>query len=230
MSRRHLNLAAAPFVNTRPVIRLSVLLWLVGLVFLAGNVWLYWDFLTGRNDVHARLVEVDRSIATEHERIGALDRELAGFDLEQQNDQATFLNDRIERRRFSWSRLFDELTEILPQDVRLQSLRPISMNERGAKAGRPRTAPELAEGDRVILDIQAQARTDQAILAFVDALFADSSFEKPDLQRQALENDNLIGFTLDVIYRPPSADRATAPAPAPAAPPPAPAAAPEGSS
>ncbi len=104
------------------------------------------------------------------------------------------------------------------------------MNERGAKAGRPRTAPELAEGDRVILDIQAQARTDQAILAFVDALFADSSFEKPDLQRQALENDNLIGFTLDVIYRPPSADRATAPAPAPAAPPPAPAAAPEGSS
>ena len=202
MSRGHLNLAAQPFVNTRPVVRLSILLWVVGLLFLAGNVWLYWDFLTGRSDVHARLAQVDRSIAAEHQRIGALDRELAGFDLEQQNDQATFLNDRIERRRFSWSRLFDELTAILPKDVRLHSLRPAPAAE-GASRGRrvSRKSQADQEGGRVLLNITAQARNDKAILDFVDALYADPSFENPDLQRQATENGGLIGFNLDVIYR-----------------------------
>ncbi len=205
MSRGYLNLAAQPFVNTRPVVRLSILLWLVGLLFLAGNVWLYWDFLTGRSDVHARLAEVDRSIASERQRIGALDREIAGFDLEQQNDQAKFLNDRIERRRFSWSRLFDELTAILPKDVRLHSLRPAPAEEGKTTAGRrvSRSAQADQAGDRVLLNITAQARKDQAILDFVDALFANPSFENPDLQRQATENGGLISFNLDVIYRHP---------------------------
>ncbi len=207
MSRGHLNLAAEPFVNTRPVIRLSVLLWLVGVLFLAGNVWLYWDFLTGRSDVHARLAEVDHSIATERQRIDALDRELAGFDLEQQNDQASFLNDRIDRRRFSWSRLFDELAAILPRDVRLQSLRPAGVEDNTARRRQSRSTQDEVKGDRVVLNIDGEARTDQAILDFVDALFAEPSFEKPDLQRQAKENDKLIRFSLDAIYRPPAADR-----------------------
>lgn len=213
MSRRHLNLAAQPFVNTRPVVRLSVLLWLVGFVILAGNLWLYWDFLTGRNEVHARLAQVDHSIGAERQRVVALDRELAGFDLARQNDQASFLNSRIERRRFSWSRLFDELAGILPQDVRLQSLRPVPAEEGARVAGRARTVSGIGGGDRVILDVDAQARTDQAILDFVDALFADPSFERPDLQRQATQDNKLIGFSLDVAYRPPSGDEAAGRAP-----------------
>ncbi len=222
MSRSHLNLAAKPFVNTRPVIRLSVLLWLLGLVFLAANVWVYRVFITGSGDVHTGIAEVDRSIVAERQRIEALDRKLAGFDLAQQNDQASFLNDRIESRRFSWSRLFDALTAILPQDVRLQSLRPVSVGDSKRTSRRSASAEEPVKSDRVVLNIDAQARTDQAILAFVDALFADPSFESPNLQRQAKLDNGLIGFSLDVVYHSPAAGQGAEPAPAaPQAAPPA---------
>ncbi|HUP42082.1 MAG TPA: hypothetical protein VM599_02610, partial [Thermoanaerobaculia bacterium] len=66
---RALDLAARPFVNRRPVVRLALLLWLAGGALLAGNLWLYWDFLAGRGDVHARRLEVEEAIAIEERRI-----------------------------------------------------------------------------------------------------------------------------------------------------------------
>lgn len=212
MSRAAIDLSARPFVNRRPVVRLSLLLWLVGALLLAGNVWLYWDFIAGRGNLHAQLREVDEGIAIEERRISSLSQELTSFDLGAQNEQVTYLNQRIDQRRFSWSRLFDELSDLLPRDVRLTDLAPASAGDEQRRVRRSRTT-EPTEPGRVGLTITGHARNDQAILDFVDALFADPSFERPNLTQQR-EREGVIEFDLWVLYdagRPLDADVLDAP-------------------
>lgn len=202
MSRPVLNLAAEPFVNRRPVVRLAVLLWIAGVVLLAVNAWLFRDFLVGRGDVHARLQEVRESIDVEERRIAALTEELTSFDLGSQNAQVQYLNQRIAQRRFSWSRLFDRLAEVLPQDVRLRTLTPSTDADGRSSRTLDQEAPPLARG-QVLLSIRGEARSDEDVLELVDALFADAAFEHPNLSRQATTDRGLVEFQLDTVYNAP---------------------------
>lgn len=205
---RTLNLARRPFVNRRPVVRLALLLWVVGALLLAGNVWLYWDFLVGRGDVHARRAQVEEGIRAEERRIAALEEELATFDLPAQNRQVEYLNQRIVRRQFSWSRLFDELEEVLPRDVRIDRLSPVTAE--GGDRRRARRPDDGAGLDQVLLRIDAQSRSNQAILELVDALWAEPDFESPNLLQQSDVEGGLVRFQIETIY--------DSPAPEPAAP------------
>lgn len=200
MSRAYINLARDPYVNSRPVVRLAILLWVLGALLLAGNVWLYWDFLAGRGDTHARLRQVETEIAEARERLVELDRSLADLDLADQNRQVAYLNERIERRHFAWSRLFDKLAGLLPDDVRLTSLSPAT-GEAGSGRSRSRGGIEI-ESDEVLLSIDAEARDDESILRLVDALFADPAFRRPSLQSQRRQDNGLIRFDLETVYRP----------------------------
>lgn len=206
MSQALLNLSTRPFVNLRPVVRLSVVLWVLGALLFAGNLWLYWDFLVGRGDVDARRREAGKAIAVEQRRIEALSSELAGYDLAAQNEQVRYLNQRIEERRFSWSRLFDELAELLPQEVRLTSLQPTAEEGGSVRSGRTRSRARVEAGavseGQVLLKIEGHARSDEAILGFVDALFADRDFERPNLLQQTRERGGPIRFDLEVFYQP----------------------------
>lgn len=204
MSQALLNLSARPFVNLRPVVRLSLVLWVVGLLLLAANLWLYWDFLVGRGDVEARRRQAGEAITVEQRRIDALSSELAAFDLAAQNEQVTYLNQRIRQRRFSWSRLFDELAGLLPQEVRLTRLQPSAGQDAGSRSrsrGR-RGASPVREG-QVLLEVEGLARADEAILELVDALFADPDFDRPNLLQQARDQaSGAIRFGLQVYYQP----------------------------
>lgn len=209
MSRSYLNLARQPYVNTRPVVRLSIVLWLIGAVLFAGNVWLYWDFLAGRGDTHKRLAEVATEIDQTRGRIAALDSELAGFDLADQNDRVDFLNTRIERRHFSWSHLFDALSGLLPDDVRLTRLTPSSLDD--GPSSRRRSARTSTDDDKgVSLTIQAVAKTNDSILTLVQRLFEDPAFAATSLIQQRLGQGGLIEFDIDTTYDPGRPERAAA--------------------
>ncbi len=207
---RTLNLARRPFVNRRPVVRLALVLWVVGSLLLVGNVWLYWDFLVGRGDVHARRTQVEEAIRAEERRIAALEEELATFDLPAQNRQVEYLNQRIVRRQFSWSRLFDELEEVLPRDVRIERLSPVTTEGEGRRrARRPSRRPDdEAALDQVLLRIDAQSRSNEAILELVDALWADPDFERPNLLQQSEIEGGLVRFQIETIYDSPAPDPA----------------------
>jgi len=200
VSRSYLNLASAPYVNTRPVVRLSIVLWLIGGLLFAGNVWLYWDFLAGRGDTHARLEKVADEIDSTHGRIASLESELAGFDLADQNDRVEFLNTRIDRRHFSWSQLFDTLAELLPDEVRLTRLAPSSVD--ATAGGGRRSTPDSGDDGKVSLGIHGIARTNDSILVLVDQLYEDPAFDDTTLTQQRDVQGGLIEFDLDTIYDP----------------------------
>lgn len=194
-----LNLAREPFVNLRPIRRLTWLLWGLGALLLVINIVVYWRFFTGQGQRMDRLEDLEAGIERERAEISRLEQELEGLDIEELNEQAVFLNGRIWQRIFSWSELFDRLAEVLPDDVHLSRVSP-SISWSGS-ADRARASTGSAS-ESVYLGITGVAKSDTALLALVDKLFAHPSFVRPDLAREAKKSQQQFDFTLDVIYLP----------------------------
>ena len=84
------------------------------------------------------------------------------------------------------------------EDVRLTRLAP----ERKRTIGR-REDEEDPTDNRVRLVIQAESRSDDGHLDFVERLFAHTSFEDPDILRETREEEgNTVEFNVHVVYIP----------------------------
>jgi len=205
MAPSHLNLSRKPFLNTRPVTRVALLLWALGGLLLLGNVTLFWNYLSGSTEKREELVRMEEQVEREREAAGRLEARLAGLDLEQQNEQVEFLNRKIAERTFSWSLLFDRLTETMPNNVRLIQLQPATISGEERARTRNRTAAELnapLASDRVPLVIAAEAKNDEEMYQFVDNLFGDY-FDNPNLLSEARSDEgDRISFNIHVIYLP----------------------------
>jgi len=197
------NLARRPFANLRPLRRLAGLLWVAALGLLAWNV-----VSTNRagTDAAAKRVELERlDGATEsaRARLETIEADLARRDLAAQNELVRFLNERIERRTFSWNRLLDHLAEVTPADVRILDLtpRPLDDDDEGPRAiSREGFAAERSA--RVVaLRISAGARDGEAMLEFVDRLFEHPAFERPNLSRESRRGPT-TGFEVTTTYDP----------------------------
>lgn len=212
----HLNLARRPFVNTRPVTRVALLLWIVGGLLLLGNVTLFYSYLSGSSEARAELASKREAIEQEQRKAGQLETRLAGLDLEQQNEQVEFLNRKIAERAFSWSLLFDRLTEVMPNDVRLIQLQPASIGGDDRAGSRPapsggtvRGRRPLGSSERVPLILQVESKGDDALNQLVDSMFAHPAFEDPDFIRETRgeEESDVVRFDLRVTYIPGAAAR-----------------------
>jgi Tfp pilus assembly protein PilN len=203
MNGGNLNLAHRPFLNTRPVSRIALALWLLGGLLLLGNVTLFWRYLSGSTEKRADLARMEEQVEHEQQAVSRLEARLAGLDLRQQNEQVEFLNRKIAARTFSWSRLFDRLAEVLPNDVRLILLQPAPIGE-DERAGVRAVRGAPLRSDRVPLIIQGESRKDEALLQFVDNLFAHSAFDNPNLTQESRseETHNRVRFDLLVTYLP----------------------------
>ena len=193
MSPSQINLAERPFRNTRPVSRVTILLWVVGIALLGLNASRYWDYYSGTSDESLERLETVRlGITQETQKSRDLEARLAQLDLETQNLEVAFLNQMIAERAFSWSQLFDDLGQVQPRDVRLQRLTPRVTIHSGAGD---------AASDRVAIDIDGTARTDDAVLEFLDALFEHPSFHSPNLTRDVRRPQGVL-FAMQVTYLP----------------------------
>ncbi|HEX6864565.1 MAG TPA: hypothetical protein VF414_17175 [Thermoanaerobaculia bacterium] len=203
----HLNLSRRPFLNTRPVTRVALLLWGLGALLLLGNVTLFWNYLSGSTEKREELVRMEEQVEKERASVGRLEARLAGLELAEQNEQVEFLNRKIAERTFSWSLLFDRLTETMPNNVRLISLSPAAIGG-GRESQRTRTRTDDEEAaplasERVPLVIAAEAKSDEDLNRFIDNLFDHESFTNPNLIKEARsEEGDRINFNVHVIYLP----------------------------
>lgn len=190
------NLARRPFVNRRPVSRITLLLVVAGVLLLLADLWLYVGYARARQANATQLNALEASIESRRDALQAAERDLLQADLEQQNEVVAFMNRRIAERTFGWSVLFDRLADLLPPEVRLINLSPTFVEE-------DRRAREGSEDSprRVTLALQGHARDGEAILELVDALFADPAFETPDLAQESRQGAE-VQFSLSVTYLP----------------------------
>jgi hypothetical protein len=212
-----LNLARRPFLNSRPVVRAALLLWLLGLAILAVNLSQVWGYRERSADKRERIARGEAEIERQQAAFARLQKTLDGINLEAQNQKVEFLNEQIAERTFSWSRFLDRITERLPNDVRLNRLTP----QLGDKAQQQRVGARLssarrsrAASDPVPLLITGETRSDEALYTFVDSLLKPP-FSAANFTREEREEDGkTLKFEISVDYRP--------------GPPPAAAASPEG--
>jgi hypothetical protein len=198
-----LNLARRPFLNSRPVVRASLLLWLLGTLLLLGNVSLFWNYRQRSADKREQITRGEAEIANQQAASAKLQRQLDSFDLEAQNQRVDFLNKQIAERTFSWSELLDRVTERLPHDVRLNRLAPLTGQKAEKEFQRSHVAQHASRtSDQVSLLITGEARNDTELLSFVQSLFR-APFAEPDLTREErLEDGKTLKFEISVQYRP----------------------------
>lgn len=200
------NLAAAPFVNRRPLRRVAVAAWMAGALLALFDAGAYWRFATGKGQRLQRAVELEERLAEEQTRIDAAVDALAAIDLEWQAEQVRFVNLKADEQSFSWSRLFDQLAEVLPDGVRLARLNPRSTRTDARQLLRDGAG---AEGPRrVSLTMSGAARSSEALYELVDALFTHPAFERPDLERETEREE--VEFSLTALYLPDAAPAAAA--------------------
>ncbi len=197
----NLNLARRPFVNARPVARLGVLLWTAGALLLAVNAVSIWSYLAGSAEKRGAIARAEQGAAEEGRRISALEGELGRMELKRQNEQAAFLNRRIADRTFAWSRLFDDLAQVLPREVRISELSPLGVEGERQRRTTSRRARRESEPEGFQLQIAGTAGDGEVLLEFVDNLFGHPAFANPDLASEAREGQDLR-FEVSVSYRP----------------------------
>lgn len=198
-----LNLSRRPFLNSRPVVRVSLLLWLLGLVLLLGNVSLFWSYLSESEDKRAEVARGEEAVQRRRAEAQELESRLNDIDLKDLNAEIRFLNQKIAERTFSWNRLFDHLSRVMPNDVRLSRLVPAT-SEQARRSGRSsgRASQGRIREGQVTLQILGEARSDEALDRFVENLFTHP-FAEPNLAREERpEQEDILRFELTVQYIP----------------------------
>jgi hypothetical protein len=198
-----LNLAGRPFLNSRPVVRVSLLLWALSLLLLLANVSLFWSYRQRSADKREQIARGEAESKRQQAVSTQLQRQLDSFDLAAQNQRIEFLNKQIQERTFSWSQLLDRIAERLPNDVRLNRLTPLTGKKAEQQFQRSSASRRAARAsDRVTLSITGESRNDDALSSFVERLF-QPPFADPNLIHEEREEDGkTLKFEISVQYRP----------------------------
>jgi len=152
-----LNLASRPFRNTRLPRLLLGLAWLGVLALTVLQAVLVWRLLPAHTEPQWREARrLESQLATMAQRDKLARTEVDKDTLE----RWSALQELVDRRAFSWSRLFVVLEELAPPGVRVLSLAP------------------RVQGGSVKLELEAEARSQPEALELLRALEARPEFEQ----------------------------------------------------
>jgi Tfp pilus assembly protein PilN len=156
----HLNLSTRPFKPYRAANLglAALLLFLLGVSVWQGYNYLYYSSLVA--GISAKEAEVRAEAEDLTARLTKLNGALNRSEVKAQVVEIDFLNQLIQRKRFSWTRVFAILEDLLPEGVYLVSLRPA-----------------IGEDGSVLLAIQVRGRTTTDAIQFVHVLEESRYFD-----------------------------------------------------
>ncbi len=181
-----INLASQPFRRDRPA--------LVGLSAVAVAAALLLVFqvariVTERHQAADMLVTIDRLSA----QVRTIDAEQAKLNATLRRpenavvlERSVFLNELIDRKAISWTKIFADLEKVMPYNVRLVSVR----------------LPEVDSRNEVLLDMFVGAKEVPPVLEFLKRLEASPQFGPTSVINSAppSQTDPLFRFHVSVRY------------------------------
>jgi type IV pilus assembly protein PilN len=107
-------------------------------------------------------------------------------------DQSQFLNGLIQRKAFSWTRVFEDLEKVMPGDLHVVSLRP-----------------ELNDQNQMELEMKVAGNNRSAAVELVHRMEGSRHFQGAQLVSEAAEGQSGAGIVASVIavYVPDALDR-----------------------
>jgi type IV pilus assembly protein PilN len=190
--RLDINLATRPYEDAREFwIRWGLGVGLLGVltVVLLGLTVRGWT--NAGRDRHNIAQLQDQIAERDHERATAQ----AFLDMSvnrSTRDQSQFLNGLIQRKAFSWTRVFEDLERVMPVNLHVVSLRP-----------------ELNEQSQMQLDMKVAGDTRAAAVELVHRMEGSRHFQGAQLVSEGQSGETGSGVVASVIaiYVPDSADR-----------------------
>jgi Tfp pilus assembly protein PilN len=153
------NLAREPFRRDRPMLIGSALLGII----LLGTLGFLVSVIVSDNrlskDAHTALNTVNRQIVNLQREQTKLDASLKQPGNEIVLDRSVLINQLIERKAISWTRIFADLEKVLPPNVRVLAVRP-ALNAKG----------------QVFLDLTVAADAPEPIISFIIQLEGSDLF------------------------------------------------------
>jgi type IV pilus assembly protein PilN len=189
--RLDINLATRPYEDAREFwARWGLGVALLGLLTLVLLGWTVYSW---------------RSAGRDREYIAQLQNEIADRDKERVQDQAVldqpvnrstrdqsqFLNGLIQRKAFSWTRVFEELELVMPPNLHVVSLRP-----------------ELNEQNQMVLEMRVEGDTRAAAVDLVQHMEGSKHFRGAQLVQENVASDkgSAVVALVTSIYVPDAAD------------------------
>lgn len=183
----HLNLAARPYRDYRPVYAVVVLLSLLAAFLMLNNVDTYFRYIRETKSTRAKIADIEAQAQRERELAAAAQRRVQNFDVARLDRQTRFINAKLGERAFSWSTLLDELESVLADDVRLVSV-----------------APQFQKDGSINLALVFQSKSGDGMITTINRMHRDPQFANPfPTVEQQIEGG--YSFQLSVTYLPPAA-------------------------
>jgi type IV pilus assembly protein PilN len=190
--RLDINLATRPYEDAREFwVRWGLGVGLLGVLTLVLMGWAVQGWTKAGRDRHdiARLQE--QIAERDHERAQAQ----AFLDMaanRSTRDQSQFVNGLIQRKAFSWTRVFEDLERVIPPNLHVVSLRP-----------------ELNEQNQMQLDMKVVCDTRTAAVELVHRMEGSRHFQGAQLVQESRSSETGSGVMASVVsvYVPDSTDR-----------------------
>ncbi len=139
------NLASEPFRRTRPILVATSLAGGVLMALLVALITMAWRAREEAGDARQAIAQAQRQVATLAAEQGRLEAALRKAENAEVLDRSLFLNSLLRRKGVSWTRIFGDLEQVMPHNVRLISIRPQIMADNriqlqmvvGAQSGEP---------------------------------------------------------------------------------------------
>jgi len=181
----HLNLAARPYRDYRPVYAVVVAMSLIAAFMLLNNVNTYIDYIRDTKSTRTKIEEVEAQAKRERELADSAQYRIKNLDLARLDRQTRYINAKLAERAFSWSALLDELESVLADDVRLVSV-----------------APTFAEDGSINLTMTFQSKSGDGMLTTIKNMQNDPQFREPFPSVES-QIDSGYEFQLHARYLPP---------------------------
>jgi Tfp pilus assembly protein PilN len=168
MNRFQLNLSTHPF-KAYKALNLGLLVLLLGLAAVtAQQVYSYQQFSALNDSVRPeeqKLREESDLLTRQHQELNS---RMQSSGATQKQTEIAFLNELLLRKRFSWTRVFANLEQIMPERVHLLSLRPfldedgstyLNINIRGRSLADANGFLRLLEDSEIFTDVVLAVET-----------------------------------------------------------------------
>ena len=181
----HLNLAARPYRDYRPVYAVVVVLSLLTAFLMLNNVDTYLRYVHETKATRAQIAQIEEQTRVEAQKEEQARARLKGLDLVRLDERTRFINAKLAERAFSWSRLLDELESILRDDVRLLSV-----------------SPSFSEEGGVRLALHFQSKSSDGMITTINRMNADPQFEDAFPTTESQDDAGIYSFDLSARYLP----------------------------
>jgi Tfp pilus assembly protein PilN len=177
------NLATRPFYNERAVQLALGLILVIVVAVTAFNAAELIRLSASQRTLGARAAESERDAARLRREAATVRAQINAKELETVASAAREANGIIDQRAFSWSELFDQLEQTLPDDVRITAI-----------------DPTLTKEGQFIIQIAVQARRSEDVDQFIESLEKTGSFRDMITPIESTNDDGLLEAVIRGTY------------------------------